>query len=150
MNRRHFITFLSVAVLSVNAAPPSSEADKAAAIAAVKAYLAAIRAKDFGGLYERHFHSAARPRTTKEQFIQRMEAGFVTTLEQLCVAILAAHEAGAGLRIGPMDDPLVPGTIVLELPRPKRPRQDEVIKPGNAFRIQIAPDPKDLKFYDID
>ena len=117
MNRRHFITFLFVAVLSVNAAPPSSEADKAAAIAAVKAYLAAIRAKDFGGLYERHFHSAARPRTTKEQFIQRMEAGFATTLEQLCVAILAAHDAGAGLSIGPMDDPLVPGRKMCSAPK---------------------------------
>ena len=79
-----------------------------------------------------------------------MEAGFSATLEQLCVAILTANDAGAGLTIGPMDSPLVPGTIVLELARAKHPPQDEVIQLRNAFRIHIAPDPKDLKFYDID
>jgi hypothetical protein len=150
MNRRQFITLLSLSTLSVSAAPPTPEADKTAAIAAIKAYLAATRAKDFGVLYERHFHSAAKARATKEQFVQRMNAGFADTLAQLCIAILAAHDGGAGLTIGPMDSPLVPGTIVLELAPAKRPPQDEVIKPGNAFRIQIAPDPKDLKFYDID
>ena len=149
MNRRQFITILSVSTLGVNAAPPTPEADKAAAIGVIKAYLAATRAKDFGILYQRHFHSAAKARTTKEQFIQRMEAGFSATLEQICVDILAAHDGGGGLTIAPMDSPLVPGTIVLELARAKRTPQDE-IKPGNAFRIQIAPDPKDLKFYDID
>ncbi len=141
---------LSLFVLGVNAAPPTSDADKAAAVIAIKAYLAATQAKDFGDLYERYFHSAAKARTTKEQFVRRMEAGFASTLEQLCVAILAAHHNGAGLTINPMDSPLVPGTIVLELAQAKRPSQNEVIKAGNAFRIQIAPDVKDLKFYDID
>jgi hypothetical protein len=150
MNRRHFIALLCMMALRINAAPPTSEADKAAAIAAIKAYLAATRAKDFGVLYERHLHSAAKARTTKEQFVQWMESGFAATIEQLCVAILAAHDGGGGLTIGPMDFPLVPGTIVLELARAKRPPQDDVIKPGNAFRIEIAPDPKELKFYDID
>jgi hypothetical protein len=150
MNRRQFITLISLSAFSVNAAVPTPEADKTAAIAAIKAYLAATRAKDFGSLYERHFHSVAKARVTNEQFVQRMEAGFAATLEQLCVAILAAHDAGGGLTIGPMESPLVPGTIVLELIRAKRPPQSESIKPGNAFRIQIAPDPKDLKFYDVD
>jgi hypothetical protein len=138
---------------SVAARSPTQERAKeeATAIGAIRVYLDAVRSHDFGVLYDRHFHSAAKARTTRDEFIQHMQDGFAATLEQLCAEILTEYQRG-GLRsgtltIGPTQYPLVPG---IELARKKRVPDEGVIKPGNAFRIQIAPDPKDLKFYDID
>lgn len=124
------------------------------AISAIHSYKLLISDRQFAMLYDQAVHSKLKASTTQEEFVARMEAGFDETFRRLCADILAAYESGGikdgRLYIGPMKYPTIDETIVVELTDRVPVTSDTVIQPGNARRIQLAPEDDLLRFYDID
>jgi hypothetical protein len=117
------------------------------ALQAVIDFQALIEAKDYDTLYAKHLHSAAHKKTSKDRFVRTFEDEMGVRMGLLLEAILQAQDAG-GIQSGALvfkryPDGKVPEAIALEVPSRRGDRDW-------AYRLIMAPDGDELKFYDVD
>ncbi|MCP3905024.1 MAG: hypothetical protein GY715_15480 [Planctomycetes bacterium] len=118
-----------------------------AALITVAALKTLAEDQDYRKIYDEQLHSIGREKTSYDRFLSVFEGGVGSRMAVLCDAIQQAQEAG-GIQSGALifkryPNHKVPGSIALQVPSRQGDRDW-------AYRLVMAPDPVELKFFDID